>query len=149
MKHTEYLDSPLFWLRRAVLAMRKAIDEELHSHDLSGAQFEVLRHLWQQDQQEQRTLQERLGVTPPTLTGIVDCLVERDLVARQASAEDARVKVLSLTSAGQSIEGELGAAMERVQERLLAGFSPSEAALLKDWLRRMAANMGMGDDACA
>ncbi len=149
MKYAEYLDSPLFWLRRAVLAMRKAIDEELHSHDLSGAQFEVLRHLWQQDQQEQRTLQERLGVTPPTLTGIIDCLVERDLVARQASAEDARVKVLSLTSAGQSIEGELGAAMERVQERLLAGFSPSEAALLKDWLRRIAANMGMGDDACA
>jgi len=51
--------------------MRNAIDDELHWHDLTGAQSEVLRHLWHHDQLEQRTLQERLGITSPTLTGIV------------------------------------------------------------------------------
>src|SRR5689334_14007477 len=122
MKYTEYLDSPVFWLRRASLALRKAHEEEMHAYDLTGAQFEVLRHLWQQDGLEQRVLQEHLGVTSPTLTGIVDGLVARGLIERRLSRDDARVKLLFLTEAGQAVQCQVGEAMQRVQERLLAGF---------------------------
>ncbi len=60
--------------------MRNAVDEELHTHGLTGAQFEVLRQLWEHDRLELRSLQERLGNTSQTLTGIVDGLVGRVLV---------------------------------------------------------------------
>src|SRR5689334_18191696 len=103
MSWDSYRDNPIFWLRRASLAMRKAVDDELHRHGLTGAQSEVLRHLWQHDQLEQRSLQERLGVASPTLTGIVDGLVERGLVERRLSPDDARVKVLFLTAQGQAM----------------------------------------------
>src|SRR5678815_2783839 len=130
MSFNDYRDNPIFWLRRASLAMRKAMDEELHAHGLTGAQFEVLRQLWEHDRLELRSLQHRLGITSPTLTGIVDGLVERGMVERQTSLEDARVKQLYLTPQGQSMHGEICAAIERVNVRLLAGFSPAEATLL-------------------
>jgi len=148
MKYNEYLDSPIFWLRRAALALRKAHEEEMRAHDLSGAQFEVLRHLWEQDGLAQRQLQDRLGVSSPTLTGIVDGLSARGLLERRQCPADARVKLLFLMPAGRALESQVEAAMARVQARLLAGFSASEAALMHDWLRRIAHNLGVSGDLC-
>ncbi|GAB4423990.1 MAG: MarR family transcriptional regulator [Chloroflexi bacterium OHK40] len=148
MDTSDYLDSPVYWLRRAFLAMHRAIQEELSRHDITGAQFEVLRQLWSEDGLEQRVIQERLGVSSPTLTGVIDSLVERRLVERCLSPEDARVRLLLLTDAGRATEAAFVEAMQRVQLRLVHGFSPSEQALLKDWLRRVAANMGVGGEGC-
>ena len=149
MSYTDYRDNPMFWLRRASLAMRKAVDEELYTHGLTGAQFEVLRQLWERDRRELRSLQERLGITSPTLTGIVDGLVSRGLVQREVSLEDARVKELCLTAHGQSLNEQICEAIEQAHLRLLAGFSPAEATLLKDWLQRIVANAGDSDDTCS
>jgi DNA-binding MarR family transcriptional regulator len=149
MSFDDYRNNPIFWLRRASLAMRKSIDDELHTHGLTGAQFEVLRLLWQADQAELRSLQQRLGITSPTLTGIVDGLVGRGLVERRLSLEDARVKHLCLTPQGQSMHEDICAAIERVHARLLTGFSPAEATLLKDWLQRIVTNAGGDDDPCS
>jgi MarR family transcriptional regulator, organic hydroperoxide resistance regulator len=148
MSYGDYRDNPMFWLRRASLAMRKAVDEELHAHGLTGAQFEVLRQLWEHDRLELRTLQERLGITSPTLTGIVDGMVGRGLVQREVSLEDARVKQLCLTPRGQSLNEQICEAIEQAHLRLLAGFTPAEASLLKDWLQRIVANAGGSDDSC-
>jgi len=151
MIYGDYRDNPMFWLRRAALAMRKAVDEELYRHGLTGAQFEVLRQLWEHDsgQLELRSVQERLGITSPTLTGIVDGLVGRGLVRREISIEDARVKQLCLTPHGQSLNKQICEAIEQAHLRLLAGFSPAEATLLKDWLQRIVANAGGPDHACS
>ena len=143
MIYSDYRDNPMFWLRRASLAMRKAVDEELHTHGLTGAQFEVLRQLWEHDRLELRSLQERLGITSPTLTGIVEGLVERQVIP-----EDARVKQLCLTAHGQSLNEQICEAIEQAHARLLAGFSPAEATLLKDWLQRIVANAGDSDHSC-
>jgi DNA-binding MarR family transcriptional regulator len=149
MSYTDYRDNPIFWLRRASLAMRKAVDEELHAHGLTGAQFEVLRQLWEHDRLELRSLQERLGITSPTLTGIVDGMVGRGLVKREVSLEDARVKQLCLTAHGQSLNEQIYEAIEQAHARLLAGFTPAEATLLKDWLQRIVANAGGSDYSCS
>ncbi|HEU5101111.1 MAG TPA: MarR family transcriptional regulator [Roseiflexaceae bacterium] len=149
MSYGDYWDNPIFWLRRASLAMRKAVDEELHAHGLTGAQFEVLRQLWEHDRLELRTLQERLGITSPTLTGIVDGMVGRGLVQREVSLEDARVKQLCLTQRGQSLNAQICEAIEQAHLRLLAGFTPAEASLLKDWLQRIVANAGGSDYSCS
>jgi DNA-binding MarR family transcriptional regulator len=148
MSAADYLNSPIFWLRRATLALQRAFHEELSNQELTGAQFEVLRNLWREDGLEQRTLQERLSVSSPTLTGVVDTLVERGLVERRLSPNDARVKQLFLTSNGCAVELPMGEAMARIEARLLEGFSSSERRLLADWLQRMASNIGLGDEGC-
>lgn len=148
MHNPDYLNNPMFWLRRASLAMRKAVDEELSTHGLTGAQFEVLRQLWHHDQLALRTLHERLGITGPTLTGILDGLVARGLVERKTSAEDARVRQVSLTTAGGSIYDDICSTIQRAHALLLTGFTPAEARLLTDWLQRIVANAGDLEEDC-
>lgn len=138
----------LYWLKRAYFAGKKAYDESLAEHGLTATQLEVLRTVWRQDGLEQRMLQEQLGVTSPTLTGVLDRLVEHRLLERRTSAEDARVKTLHLTAAGHAISDTLGVVHEQAQARLLRGFSGAEIALLEQWLERMARNCDASDD-CA
>lgn len=141
MNFAEYIDSPIFWLRRAWLATDKSVDGCFADHTLSAAQYEILGQLWQEDGLEQRVLQERLGVSSATLTGVTDGLVERHLVERRLSVQDARVKCLFLTAQGRSLERELGRKIEQLQDCLLQGMSATERLIVKEWLKRMAANI--------
>ncbi len=135
-------------IKRVHLATRRAYDEAFAAHRLTGPQANVLRFVWLQDGIEQRELQERVGVTGATLTGIIDGLVERELVERRLSPEDARVKQLFLTERGRAVSDELSGILARLHAQLVRGFSAAEQALLRDWLQRMAANMDAlsGDD---
>jgi DNA-binding MarR family transcriptional regulator len=136
----------LYWLKRAYFAGKKAYDEALAEHGLTATQLEVLRHVWQHTQIEQRALQLAMGVTSPTLTGVVDRLVEQKLLERRQSPEDARVKTLHLTTAGLAIADTLDAISASAEARLLHGFSAAEVALLQQWLERMAHNSDVQDD---
>ncbi|GAB4216213.1 MAG: MarR family transcriptional regulator [Roseiflexaceae bacterium] len=136
---------PLQSLRRAYFAGKKAYDEALAEHGLTASQLEVLRLVWQQEGIEQRTLQEQLGVSSPTLTGLLDRLVEHGLLERRPSPDDARVKTLYLTQAGQGLYDTLQQINERVQMQLLRGFTAAEIALLEQWLERMAHNSDAGE----
>jgi DNA-binding MarR family transcriptional regulator len=131
-------------VKRVHLAIRRAFDEALSAHGITGPQADVLRFVSFQAGVEQRAIQERLGITSATLTGIVDGLVERELVERRLSVEDARVKQLFLTPAGCALSKGLCGLVGEVEARLLEGFSAAERALLRDWLRRMAQNVGVG-----
>lgn len=132
--------------KRIHLGTRKAFDEAFAEYGLTGPQAEMIRHICHQEGIEQRTLQDRLGITSPTLTGIIDGLVERDMVERRVSPEDARVKQLFMTCKGRALGNHLPNTLARVEARLLEGFSLSERALLQDWLTRLAANLNVADD---
>ncbi len=47
---------------------------------------------WKEDGLEQRILHEQLGVTSPTLTGVIDGLVRSGYVERRPYPEDGRVR---------------------------------------------------------
>ncbi|MFH1572061.1 MAG: MarR family transcriptional regulator, partial [Gemmatimonadota bacterium] len=52
-------------------------------------------------------LSRELGVSPANVTGIIDRLVEKDLVERLRPEDDRRKVLLSLTEAGAEIAGSL------------------------------------------
>lgn len=136
------LSDNIVWLMKRVhLATRRAFDEAYSEHDLTGPQAEIMRQVCLQNGIEQRTLQERLQVTSATLTGIIDGLVEHELVERRLSHEDARVKKLIATEKGKALSDKLLSVMTQIEARLLEGFSPAERNLLRDWLLRMTNNL--------
>jgi DNA-binding MarR family transcriptional regulator len=136
-------------LKRVHLATRRAFDEALAQHDLTGPQVEVMQHVWLQDGAEQRMLQECMVITSATLTGIVDGLVERGLVERRLHPHDARVKQLFLTGKGRDLGEVIPTIAAQIEAQLTQGFSAAEQALLLDWLRRMEDNIGSHcDDDC-
>ena len=69
----------------------------------------------------------------------VQKLADRRFLQRDRSAEDRRVEYLTLTPAGQAAYRDLMTAPAAYDARLMAGFTPAEAALLRQLLRRLAA----------
>ncbi|MDD5701552.1 MAG: MarR family transcriptional regulator [Dehalococcoidales bacterium] len=54
-----------------------------------------------------KRLAAALGVTPPNVTGIVDRLVEHELVSRSENPENRRMQILRLTEKGTTLLNEL------------------------------------------
>lgn len=78
--------------------------------DLTMPQFKVLLLLNSLETASMSQLAASLGVTLPTVTGIVDRLVERGLLVREESPHDRRVVVCRLTARGQQMAGRMQAA---------------------------------------
>ena len=136
------MSKPVFWLKRTYIAMRNSFDDELSDYNLSTSQFEILGYLYQTEGWEQKRLQKCSGVRAATLTGLLDKLEKRGLLARIPADYDARAKVVKLTPEGEQIFSQLIDVMHQFEDRILAGFSPAERELLVDWLQRMAQNLG-------
>lgn len=82
-------------------------------------------------------LARALAVTPPNISALVDRLVERGLVQRQASAEDRRGQALSVTPAGLQLVRQ---ATERIvaAERAALSLTAGEQAILAELLHKLA-----------
>lgn len=138
------MSHPTFELRRAYLAMRKAMDEALQPFGLTAAHFEVLQLLLHEDCQEHRLLQERLHISSPTLSNILDSMEGRGLIERRVSGQDARVKEICMASRSRSLHDsrELGVAGEQFSDRMFKGFTRQERAQFLKALDKIATNLG-------
>jgi DNA-binding MarR family transcriptional regulator len=96
----------------------RAIRTEMRSRrspDLTVPQFRTLVFLNNNPGASLSCVADYLGLTPPSTSKMMDGLVQRNLVIRQASSTDRRRITLKLTSDGQSI---LGAAHHGTQTKL-------------------------------
>jgi len=116
------------------------MEEYMHQLGLTAAHFDIIQQLLHEDGLEHRVLQERLAITSPTLTNIIDGLVERGLVSRQISSEDARVKQLFLTPKAYDLHEQLGEASEKFVGVMFEGFSSREIVLFQEWLEQITHN---------
>jgi DNA-binding MarR family transcriptional regulator len=67
----------------------------------------------------------------PTLTKVIDRMAAQGLVQRTGIEADRRKVVVSVTPAGRSLVGGLIAKARAHEARILAGYTPAEARLLK------------------
>lgn len=83
----------------------RAIRAEMRRHrtaDLSVPQFRTLAFIDRGDQPSLSAVAEHIGLTLPSMSKIVDCLVARKLVTRETHPADRRRLVLALTRSGQT-----------------------------------------------
>ena len=86
--------------------------------DLSLSQYRVLG-LLSEGEERASQLAARLAVAKPTLTAIVDGLVERGYVARETSQGDRRAVRLSITRAGRTAVVQAGDQLRGVLDDLI------------------------------
>jgi DNA-binding MarR family transcriptional regulator len=110
-------------------------EEAASRHGLTGAQARVLG-LLSLGPLPMRQVAQRLKCEPSNVTGIVDRLEARDLVERQPSPGDRRVKVAAATAEGRRIARALRESLDFAREPL-AGLSQEERVAFRDMLRRM------------
>jgi DNA-binding MarR family transcriptional regulator len=82
-------------------------------------------------------LTEALGVSPATMTGIIDRLVAQDLVSRREAAHDRRVRWIELTAAGQELLDQLNESRITQFGRILHGLDIDELRALERILGKL------------
>lgn len=134
---------PTLRFKRAYLALRRAVDEAIKPFGFTAAQFDVIQLLLHERELEHRQLQERLAMTSPTLTNILDGMERQGFVDRTVDTEDGRVKKISLGTATQTIcqSRNFKVAGDALVSQMFKGLNSSEREQFLKLLDRIEANL--------
>jgi DNA-binding MarR family transcriptional regulator len=117
-----------------------------HRADLSVPQFRALAYLSRHEGASLSDVAERVGLTPPAMSRLIEGLVARDLVTRIPSAADRRRVVLALTPVGKAM---LDEARQDTRARLadeLATLPEAELVALAEALHALRPHLEAGRD---
>lgn len=114
--------------------MRASFEAVCSRYDLTPQQARSLLGL--KERAPMRSLASHLRCDPSNITGIADRLEARDLVRREESENDRRVKLLALTERGETIRAELERAV-RQESPVMARLSPEERESLAGLLTKV------------
>lgn len=128
-------------IKRAHFAIRQTLDNELAKHGLTSAQGDVLMRIADCECAEHRSLLQDMEVASPTLTKLVNSLVDSGYIKRGVSPNDARVKVLTLTKDGKAIHQKLRNAYPGYLTQFFKDFTAEEREQLTDMLTRLVENI--------
>jgi DNA-binding MarR family transcriptional regulator len=98
----------------------------LQAHQVSVAEWVVLRIIHEHEQPTPGQLAEAIHMTRGAISKIVEKLEMKGLIARETSAEDGRVQWLSLTREGARLLPRLAALADLNDECLFGGLAPGE-----------------------
>ncbi len=125
-------------LYRAVGTVRNHIERSvLTPNDLTWTGWEVLWVVWIWGEIEARHVATESGISKATLTGVVDTLETRGLLARRQDNADRRRVLVRMTPAGTRLMTKLFPAINAVESELAAGLEPDEVLKLAHLLRKL------------
>jgi DNA-binding MarR family transcriptional regulator len=105
-------------------------------YDLTPVQYAALSAIITNSGIDQVTLAGLIAYDRTTITGVVDRLVQKGLVARQPSAKDRRANVLQITDAGMRTLRGIAPAVEAAQQMMLRGLNAEESRQLMRLMRK-------------
>lgn len=111
--------------------------QETEAFGITPVQYAALQAVFHQPELDQRSLARTIGFDASTITGVVDRLEERGLLARSPSSTDRRVRLLTLTKPGMDLLERVIPAMRRCQVRLLDPLSAREQEIFMRLLRKL------------
>ena len=117
---------------RAVARLAKQVEVAIGPLDLSLPQYRVLALLGE-GSTASSVLARRLAVSPPSVTAVVDGLVARGLVERQADPEDRRRLTLLLTREGKRVLAAADIAAEARLDEIAGYLDEAPAPGLDGW----------------
>ncbi len=110
--------------------MFRAVNDEMSGCGLSLARTKVLLRLREQGPVRQNTLAADFGLSPHSITDIVDGLERLGLAERRPDATDRRAKLVAITEAGEGCLEVANAARERALTQIFGALSEEELATL-------------------
>jgi len=124
MKHAQAPDH-IFWLLLQIAFRAKhGLMKLAESHGLTAVQVHTLSMMKPSEPIPMNMLSCMLGCDASNVTGIVDRLLAMDLIKKQESSEDRRVKMITLTKKGEK--------MRTVLFKELIDYTPPELKELSD-----------------
>ena len=123
--------------------IEKVLEETINQVDFTDLTSQQLRYLQVIVRMKNPTLSElarEIDLTKPTVTVLVDKLVEKGYVTRVKSDEDRRSMHLHINKKGAKINALREIAYQRMAEKISIGLSETEAAILNELLKKIVKN---------
>jgi DNA-binding MarR family transcriptional regulator len=124
-------------IRRAHQTASALFAEECAAHDLTPVQYAALVAIRASPAVDATRLAALIAFDRSTIGDVLERLETKGWVRRSPSPTDRRVKLLRLSPEGEEVVRQVAAAVERVQERLLAPLPPAERPTLIRLLARL------------
>ncbi len=124
-------------LRRIVRALQDYSSSVERNFGLTGPQLWALWELHRGGPQSLKALSGRMHLDPSTVTGVVERLHRKGLVARDPDPEDRRRVVLTLTEAGRATVKKAPHPAQGQLLHALHAMTPAEVARLNGTLARL------------
>lgn len=129
-------------VRRVNRLAQAHADRIARRHGLTMQQWELLTRLrCCSGPADQHELCRSFGVTPPTLSALIDSAEERGWIRRSAHPGDRRRRRIELTAAGAALIAAVPHLGREVDGALTAGFTAADLDRLQGLLARAAANL--------
>ncbi len=100
------------------------------SHGVHEGQQFILRRLWAEDGLTPGEIARRLGLATPTVTRAATRMEAAGLLRREPHPGDRRLVRLLLTERGRSLRDVIDAETDKVTERALVTFTPTEREMV-------------------
>jgi len=114
-----------------------AMPRELLLLDLTMPQLKVVLLLFLGGSSRMSVVASSLGVSLATATGVVDRLVERGIVLREAQPGDRRVVLCHLSEKGEKLIGEMWQSARQRAKELLEAIDASKLMLITETLEAL------------
>lgn len=122
---------------------KQHLDNRLRQFDVTPVQAAAMRCLRMapcEQEVTQRDLEHRLGLKASTINGVVDRMVEKNLITRTPRKSDARCRVLQLTDKGRTISEQIDEAVQQTEQVYRSLLSEKEYEEIREMLIRLITN---------
>jgi len=134
-----------YLIKKISVHQKSGMDASLSSYNLTSSQLHVLFLLDRHGgEMTQRTLEEALGVSHPTVVGLVSRLEKQGFITTEIDPDDRRHKKILPTEKALNLKEELGRARSENERKMTSGFSEKELKQLNEYLQRIYANISDG-----
>ena len=117
---------------------RRLAKEQCAKHGVTATQLNALKLLQSVGDLSLSDLSRRLSAKSSAITGLVDRMVEANLVAREQSSEDRRVWRIKLTSQGRALAKKVDVAPWDILQHALLALPQAELDQLMKTLTKLA-----------
>lgn len=133
-----------FVLNSTQNAVHAYFKEKLRPFDVTPIQYSMLKCLWDTDMQTPTQLAQALQVDTSTITGLIERLERKNMVARMYSQEDRRSIQIHLQETGRRLQSGIEDAIQQANIEITKGMTPEAVHLLKQQCELMKENARRG-----
>lgn len=123
-----------------------SVPKEILTLDVTMPQMKIMLTLYFQGAVRMSTLASEMDVALPTATSLVDRLVEKKYVLREAMAEDRRVVLCRLSEKGQKAIGSIWESSRIRSQELLEKMNVTHLRMFADVLEEMLRSANAGNE---
>lgn len=137
------MSQPIGYLMKQITdRIKVSADADFKAKNLTLSQVRVLDYISDQDgKATQKSIEDYLGVSHPTVVGIVSRMEKKGYLVCYTDKEDKRNKIVELTEQAVYISREIQSEMIRNEKKLLRGLTEEEVKSLWRMLNIIYKNM--------